>query len=134
MRLLILLLTVIGISALGGSVGLLVGDPMYIAPSLRKIDPLMAHRVLILLAFTYSFAALLTALAAKQRRTWARSAYDAFAISASLLVGFFLYVAPIPRDLFSVATGIAFFTLLGWGLWKGRQVLDAGIQSGQRAV
>ena len=130
MRLLILLLTLIGISALGGSIGLLLGEPMYVAPSLRRLDPLVTHRLLLLLAFTYTLAALLTAFAAKQRRAWAKSAYTAFALSAVLLVVFFLYIAPIPRDAFSLVTGLPIFLLLGWGLWKGRKVLDAGIQSG----
>ena len=134
MRLLISILVLIGVSSLAGSFGLLLGEPMYVAPSLQKLDPGVAHWALVVMAFTYSMSAWVAAYASWSRSLWALGAYAAFAGSAILFAAFFLYIAPIPVDAFSFIAGPIFFGVVGWGLWKGRQVLATELQRVQRAA
>lgn len=128
MRLLISILALVGISALGGSIVLLQSEPIYIAPSLQRLDPEATRWILVVLAFFYSAFALVAAYASWRRASWAHGAYAAFAMAAVLFMAFFLYIAPIPLDTFSLIVGPVFFALLGWGLWKGRSVLAAELR------
>ena len=134
MRILALILTLVGVSALGGSIGLVRGEPMYIAPELQKLHPLIAYRVLVLLTFPYSVLALLTGYAVWRRYRWATRTYALFAGFAVVLILFFLYIAPIPVDAFSLIVGPLFLALAGWGLWKGWKVLGSEFRSDQRAA
>jgi hypothetical protein len=134
MRVLVTVLVFIGVSALFGSLGLLSGEPVYIAPPLQKLDPTTSHRIMLLLSFPYSMAALLAAYAAWGRREWARRVYAAFAVFGLLLAGFFLYIAPVPKDAFSLVLGLVFFGLIGWALWKGWRTMQSGLKSARRAA
>jgi hypothetical protein len=134
MRLLVIVLVFIGVSALFGSLGLLFSEPFYIAPSLRKLDPVTGHRIMLFLSFPYSMTALLAAYAAWLRREWALRAYVAFAALGLLLAGFFLYIAPVPKDAFSLVPVLVFFGLSGWALWKGWRTMQSGLENGRRAA
>jgi O-antigen/teichoic acid export membrane protein len=134
MRLLVTVLVLIGVSALFGSLGLLSSEPFYIAPSLQKLDPTTSHRIILFLSFPYSMAALLAAYAAWGRREWAPRAYVAFAVFGLLLAGFFLYIAPVPKDAFSLVLGLVFFVLIGWALWKGWRTMESELKSPRRAA
>jgi hypothetical protein len=134
MRTLVIVLVFIGVSALFGSLGLLSSEPMYIAPSLQKLDPATSHRIMLILSFPYSMAALLAAYAASGRRQWALRVYAAFAVFGLLLAGFFLYIAPVPKDAFSLVLGLVFFGLIGWALWKGWRTMHSALKGTRSAA
>ena len=134
MRLLVTVLVLIGVSALFGSLGLLSSKPIYVAPSLQKLDPTTSQRIMLFLSFPYAMAALLAAYAAWGRREWALRGYAAFAVFGLLLAGFFLYIAPVPKDAFSLVLGLVFFGLVGWALWKGWRTMESVIKSARRAA
>jgi hypothetical protein len=134
MRILVTVLVFIGVSALFGSMGLLSSEPIYIAPSLQKLDPATSHRIMLFLSFPYSMAALLAAYAAWGRRPWALRVYAAFAVFGLLLAGFFLYIAPVPKDAFSLVLGLVFFGLMGWALRKGWRTMQSTLKSTRSAA
>jgi hypothetical protein len=134
MRILVTVLVFIGASALFGSLGLLSSEPIYIAPSLQKLDPTTSHRIMLFLSFPYAMAALLAAYAAWGRREWALRVYAAFAVFGLLLSGFFLYIAPVPKDAFSLVLGLVFFGLFGWALRKGWRTIQSELKNARRAA
>jgi hypothetical protein len=134
MRILVTVLVFIGVSALCGSMGLLSSEPFYIAPSLQKLDPKTTHRIMLFLGFLYSMAALLAAYAAWGRREWALRVYVAFAVFGPLLAGFFLYIAPLPKDAFSLVPALVFFGLMGWALWRGWRTMQSALKSPRSAA
>ena len=113
---------------------MLFGQPIYIAPSLQKVDPATTHRVLLVLSFLYSISALLAAYGAWRRSNWCRSVYAVFAGTATAFLLFFFYIAPIPKDALSFIGGPIFLGLLGWGLWKGWHVISAELNKVQRVA
>jgi hypothetical protein len=128
MKLLVLVLTFIGISALGGAIGMLDASPMFIAPALQRMDPASTQGTLLVLSFLYAMSALVAAYGAWRRATWTLGAYAAFATLAAAFLVFFLYIAPVPKDAFFFTAGPGFLGLAGWGFWKGWATLKAELK------
>lgn len=134
MRLLILVLTVVAISALGGTLAFVNSQSIPIAPELQKLDPAVTLRVLKILTSLYTISAFLAAYGAWRRAHCALHAYAIFATLAAAFLLFFLSIAPVPKDAFFFVVGPIFFGLVGWGLWKGWLVLSAELKRLQRVA
>jgi hypothetical protein len=125
MRTLSTILLLLGMTALAGAVTFALNEPMYVAPSLRKIDPQLSKIILVLLMFCYALSALTSAYATWNTRVWAKQAYRVFSICIVVYMVSFLYIAPVPKDLFTLIGGAIFFGFLWWGLRKGWKVIGA---------
>jgi hypothetical protein len=134
MKLLILVLTLVGVAALVGALGLLSSQPAYIAPELQKLSPEDTHRAIVVLSFLYALSALVAALAAWRRSPIALGAYAAFVGSALAFVTFLLYIAPIPKDAFFFVVSPIFLGVVGWGFWKGWATLTVELRRVRRVA
>ena len=127
MRTLSLILWLIGIPALCGVVGFAAGGPIFIAPSLQKVDPQAAKVIVGAFGAAYAVSALASAYAAGRALPWVRRSYRIFVVSVVCYVVAFLYVMPVPLDAFSYTVGPIFFLLVGLALWRGWRVIERNV-------
>lgn len=127
MRTLSLILWLIGIAALGGIFGFALGEPMYIEPSLQRVDPEVAKTLLCFLGGLYAVSALASAYATGRARPWARRSYCIFVFAIISFIVAFLYIAPVPHDVFSLVVGPIFFALVVFALWRGWRVIERNV-------
>jgi hypothetical protein len=111
-------LTLIGVSALGGILGIPWNQPLAVAPQLLAFDPLTTNRVLLVAAVIYCGATLTCAVALWRMLPWAKTAYLYFSVSVAVFLITWLGLVHIFGP-FPIA--VAFFGLLGaalnWG-WR----------------
>lgn len=119
-RTLALILTLIGVSAAGGILLAPWGRPLPVAPELLHADPLIASWLITSTATIYCLATLTCAYALWRMASWAPAAYGCFVASIVLYMGLLLYIVRIPSP---IGIGIAFFGLLGAGLYWGWRVV-----------
>jgi hypothetical protein len=115
-----LILTLIGTSALAGIVGVHWSRPLPVAPQLLRIDPTATSHVLFGASVVYCAATLLCAFALWRMRPWAPAAYAWFVASITAYMVIFLYLVRVPTP---VVLGLAFFGLLGAGLYLGWRIV-----------
>lgn len=119
-RTLALILTLIGVSAVGGISLTPWGRPLPVAPELLHADPLVASWLISSAATIYCIVTLTCAYALWRMTYWAPAAYGCFVASIVLYMGIFLFIVRIPGP---IGIGIAFFGLLGAGLYWGWRVV-----------
>ena len=119
-RTLALILTLVGISALGGTVVAPWGQPLRVAPQLLYGDPQVAGWLIFSAATLYSAAALVCAYALWRMVSWAPAAYGYFVASIVLYMALFLFIVRIPAPL---SLGLLFFGLFGAALYWGWRVV-----------
>jgi hypothetical protein len=125
-RTLALVLTLIGISALGGVLFIPWGQPFPVAPELLHADPLVASWLIFSAATIYCLAALTCAYALWRMTSWAPAAYGCFVASIVLYIALFLYIVRVPSP---IGIGLTFFGLLGAGLYWGWHVVRTAYAS-----
>lgn len=114
-------LTLLGVSALGGLTLAPWGQPLRVAHQLLRADPRVAGWVILVAATIYCAAALTAAIALRRMRPWAVTAYICFVCSIGLYCVVFLWLVRIPVSPF---VGVGFFAVLvavlywGWTIVK----------------
>jgi hypothetical protein len=130
-RTLALVLTLIGISALGGVLLAPWGQPLPVAPQLLHADPRVAGWLILSAATIYCLATLICAYALWRMASWAPAAYGYFVVSIVLYMTLFSYIVRVPTP---VGLGLAFFALLGAGLYWGWRVVKAAYAQNLQAL
>jgi hypothetical protein len=115
-RTLALVLGIVGASALAGVLFAPLARPLPVAPQLLSTDPNTAALLIFSSSALYAVAALVCASALWRMASWGPASYDCFVASIFLQMGVFLYVVRIPMP---IGIGLAFFALLGAGLYWG---------------
>jgi len=113
-------LTLIGVSALGGILGIPWNQPLGVAPQLLAFSPLITSRVLLVAAVIYCGATLTCAVALWRMLPWAKSAYLYFTISVAVfLIAWFGLV----HILGPISIAVAFLGLVAAALYWGWRVV-----------
>ena len=126
-----LVLTLIGVSALGGIVGTPWGQPLPVAPQLLRADPRTASWLIFMAAVIYCVATLICAFALWRMRPWTPTAYRWFVASILFYMLLFLYLVRIPAP---IGLAVTFFGLLGAALYWGWRIVRTAFPSDQRAL
>jgi hypothetical protein len=124
------ILTLIGISAFGGIVGIPFGKPLPVAPQLLRADPTVASWIIFIFACVYCAATLTAAYSLWKMLPWARIAYLCFVAGIGCYLIVFSYLIRIPSAAF---IGVAFYSLLCGGLYWGWVVVSRAFP-GQRVA
>jgi hypothetical protein len=119
-RRLSLILTLLGLSALGGVVVIPWGRPLPIAPQLLLLDPVVTGWIIFGAAALYCGATLLCAFALWRMRPWAPQAYLGFAATVATFLALHLLLVRIPTPL---ALEFLFVGLLGGALYWGWRIV-----------
>jgi hypothetical protein len=129
-RTLALILVLFGISALGGLLLMPWGLPLPVAPQLLHADPVVAGWIIFSGATVYCLASFICAHALWRMAPWAPAAYACFVASIALYMALFLYIVRVPSPL---GIGVAFFGLLGAGLYFGWRIVGKAYGRGASA-
>jgi hypothetical protein len=120
-----------GVSALGGILGIPWNQPIAIAPQLLAFSPLITSRGLLVAAVIYCGATLTCAVALWRMLPWAKTAYLYFSISVAIFLitwfGLVHIFGPIP-------IAVTFFGFLGAGLYWGWRVVGRAFTTNAAAL
>lgn len=130
-RTLALILTLIGISALGGILLAPWGQPLPVAPQFLLGDPHVASWLIFSAGTIYSAATLVCAYALWRMVSWAPAAYGCFVASIVLYMALFLFLVRIPTP---IGLGLAFFGLFGAALYWGWRVVRSAYAPNAQAL
>ena len=119
-RTLALILTLLGISAVGGMLGFPLREGIYIAPSLQRVDPAVAKWLIFSAGVFYCASTLLAAYSLWTLRSWAPRAYVGFGLSLFAFCAVTGFILPVPTDIF---VALLFFGVLMAALLKGWRVI-----------
>lgn len=125
------ILIVLGLSALGGVIGLPWGTPIRVAPQLLVLDPITTTWVIHLLAITYCGATLACAFSLWRMLFWARAAYICFVASVVIYLTSLLCLVRVPSP---ISIAVLFFGLLGAGLFWGWRVVASHLPTRSEAL
>jgi hypothetical protein len=130
-RTLVLVLTLIGVTAFLGILLAPWGRPLPIAPQLLHADPQAAALLIFSAGALYALTTLVCAFALWRMASWGRTSYACFVGSLLLFVALFLYIVRIPAPLGLV---LAFFALLFVGLYWGWCVVRGAYAKNRQAL
>jgi hypothetical protein len=126
-----LILTLIGISGLGGIASAPWGRPIPVAPQLLGADPVTTAWLILSTGALYVAATVICAFSLWRMLPWAPTAYRCFVASIALFMFVWLYLIRIPMP---IALGIAFFALLGSGLYWGWRIVRRAFEPSAHAL
>ena len=126
-----LILGLIGISALGGVIGIPFGQPLNVAPQLLRLDPGPTSWLIFACAAIYCGTTLVAAFSLWRMRSWARTAYLCFVASIVGYMVIFIFLIRIPTPF---ALEILFFGVLFAALYLGWRVINRAFPAPRAAL